>query len=260
MKARKYMRLGGHDYSQAGYYFVTICVKDGHEMLGEIVVGDGVPDVPPISSPDVLPIFTSDVPPVFASDALHTSDAPTIFVPEAPPTLVTNASVMLSRYGRIVKKHLLALDKQYEDIAMKHYVIMPNHIHMIVAICARTQERVKCGRADRGMTLGGYGCGATDGDRDATLRSDRDEASRVCESGASRNCGNGTSRTPSPTNAVIPRFVSTFKRFVNKDCGFSLFQRSYYDHIIRDEEDYGRIVRYIDENPARWTEDKYYTK
>ena len=43
---RKKIRLKGYNYSSAGYYFVTVCVKDKHEMLGRMV-GDGVPDVPP---------------------------------------------------------------------------------------------------------------------------------------------------------------------------------------------------------------------
>jgi len=38
---RKCIRLDGYDYSAVGYYFITICVKDKHEMLGgEVVVGD----------------------------------------------------------------------------------------------------------------------------------------------------------------------------------------------------------------------------
>ena len=37
LPVRKSIRLEGYDYSSAGAYFVTICVKDGHEMLGEIV-------------------------------------------------------------------------------------------------------------------------------------------------------------------------------------------------------------------------------
>lgn len=43
-----------------------------------------------------------------------------------------------------------------------------------------------------------------------------------------------------------------------KDIGFSIFQRSFYDHIIRDEEDYLTKVKYIEENPAGWAKDKYY--
>ena len=69
----------------------------------------------------------------------------------------------------------------------------------------------------------------------------------------------GASRTPPPTNARLPAFISTWKRFTNKKAGFSLWQRSYYDHIIRNQEDYLRIWQYIDENPAKWAEDEYYS-
>ena len=68
----------------------------------------------------------------------------------------------------------------------------------------------------------------------------------------------GTSRAPSPTNAVIPHFVSTLKRFCHRDIGTQIFQRSYHDHVIRDEADYLKIWQYIDNNPARWQEDCFY--
>ena len=68
----------------------------------------------------------------------------------------------------------------------------------------------------------------------------------------------GTSKAPSPTNAVIPHFISTLKRFCNRDIGFPIFQRSYHDHVIRDEHDYQKIWQYIEHNPARWTEDCFY--
>ena len=62
----------------------------------------------------------------------------------------------------------------------------------------------------------------------------------------------GTSGSPSPTNAVIPRLISVFKRFTNKSAGFDLWQRSYHDHVIRDEQDYLNICQYIADNPMRW--------
>ena len=68
----------------------------------------------------------------------------------------------------------------------------------------------------------------------------------------------GTSKAPSPTNAQIPHFVSTFKRFCHRDIGKPVFQRSYHDHVIRDEKDYLKIWEYIDNNPARWKEDCFY--
>ena len=61
-----------------------------------------------------------------------------------------------------------------------------------------------------------------------------------------------------PANAVIPRFISAFKRFSHRDAGFSFFQRSYHDHIIRSEKDYLEIWQYIDNNPAKWEEDCFY--
>ncbi len=74
------------------------------------------------------------------------------------------------------------------------------------------------------------------------------------------NVINGSSRTPTHTSATIPKLVSTFKRFCNKKYGEDIWQRSYYDHIIRDENDYFKIWDYINSNPAKWLEDKYYTK
>lgn len=39
-----------------------------------------------------------------------------------------------------------------------------------------------------------------------------------------------------------------------------IWQRSFYDHVIRNQEDFDDIYRYIEENPQRWQEDKFYCK
>ena len=70
----------------------------------------------------------------------------------------------------------------------------------------------------------------------------------------------GTSKAPSPTNAILPHLVSTLKRFCNRDIGENIFQRSFHDHVIRDENDYRKIWEYIDTNPAKWEEDCFYCK
>lgn len=67
--------------------------------------------------------------------------------------------------------------------------------------------------------------------------------------------GNGPMRTSAPT---IPGLVRYFKRMVTQQCGQAIWQRSYYDHIIRNETDYLRIWNYIDTNPAKWGDDEYY--
>ena len=52
--------------------------------------------------------------------------------------------------------------------------------------------------------------------------------------------------------------VRNIKSYVTKQAGFPIWQKSFHEHIIRNEAEYQAIWRYIDENPARWTEDKYY--
>ena len=163
---RKHPRLKGYDYSQNGAYFITICVNVGRDVPG---------------APHILGRIVGD----------DVRDVPIC---------------ELSDYGRIVEKRIEEMNGVYDDMNVEKYVIMPNHIHLII-------------------------CVNTDG---------------------------GTSRTPSPTNAKIPGFISTFKRFTNKECGISIWQRSYHDRIIRNDEEYLRIWKYIDENPIRWTEDQYY--
>ena len=70
----------------------------------------------------------------------------------------------------------------------------------------------------------------------------------------------GTPRASSPTMAVVPRFVSAFKRLTNKEIGKDIFQRSYHDHVIRDKMDYLKIWEYIDNNPKQWELDCFYVK
>ena len=71
---------------------------------------------------------------------------------------------------------------------------------------------------------------------------------------------NGTSKAPSPTNATIPHFVSTFKRFCHRDAGIKIFQRSYHDHVIRGDADYLKIWEYIENNPKQWELDCFYVE
>ena len=75
-----------------------------------------------------------------------------------------------------------------------------------------------------------------------------------------KDCTGGPSGRPVPTNAKLGHFIGTFKRFCNRECGIDLWQKRSYDHIIRDEADYLKICAYMDNNSAKWVEDKYYTK
>lgn len=105
----------------------------------------------------------------------------------------------LTGYGKIVERYIQTIP------GIDKYVIMPNHVHLIVLI---EQE-------------------------------------------------NGPMWASAPTQS-LPNHIRSFKTLTSKAAGISLWQRSYYDHVIRNEREYLQIWQYIDDNPAQWAEDEYY--
>ena len=68
-----------------------------------------------------------------------------------------------------------------------------------------------------------------------------------------------------PQSKSIGAFVGGFKSKTTKKInqlrlmyGISIWQRNYYEHIIRDEKSYHKLSDYIINNPMSWQEDKYY--
>ena len=51
---------------------------------------------------------------------------------------------------------------------------------------------------------------------------------------------------------TISKFVSLYKRYCNKEIGEKIWQRSFYDHIIRGQTDYNEIYEYVNNNPLKW--------
>ena len=64
---------------------------------------------------------------------------------------------------------------------------------------------------------------------------------------------NGSMRASTPT---IPQIVNALKGLITKQIGFSIFQRNYYEHIVRNEKEYLKIQEYIKNNPLNWEEDE----
>ena len=62
---------------------------------------------------------------------------------------------------------------------------------------------------------------------------------------------NGSMRASTPTKNVS-NIVRSIKTLTTKEIGKPIFQRSYYDHIIRNQKDYNDIWEYIENNPAKW--------
>ncbi|MGA9460610.1 MAG: transposase, partial [Desulfobaccales bacterium] len=74
-------------------------------------------------------------------------------------------------------------------------------------------------------------------------------------------------KSPSgPAPWSVGAIVAQFKSQVTKRIKSSgripnglLWQRNYYEHVVRDEDDLNRIRQYIEDNPAAWLEDEYYS-
>ncbi len=106
MQKRKPTRLKDYDYSQNGAYFITICVKDRKQLLSTIV-GDDALIVPNTNSPHHYTI---------RADA-H-----------------IRPQNKLSEIGLLCDKYINNINIKYDDITVDKYVIMPNHIHLIISI------------------------------------------------------------------------------------------------------------------------------
>ena len=55
-----------------------------------------------------------------------------------------------------------------------------------------------------------------------------------------------------PSNPDLRKIISAFKSIVSRQCGRPIWQRSFYDHIIRNDQDYMETVYYIQGNPIEW--------
>ena len=60
------------------------------------------------------------------------------------------------------------------------------------------------------------------------------------------------STTKSSVNDDIPVMISALKKLVNKEIGYNIWQRSYHDHIIRNDDDLEKYIEYIIRNPLEW--------
>ena len=69
----------------------------------------------------------------------------------------------------------------------------------------------------------------------------------------------GTMKASSPTKG-ISSIVRSFKTMVTKRIGKSIWQRFFYDHVIRGQEDYAAVWEYIENNHLKWEEDELYKK
>ena len=133
--------------------------------------------------------------------------------------------IQLSHIGKIVEDCWLEIPKHFQSVTLDEYVVMPNHFHSIVNIVEYQNV----------------------GARHASPYSTNDQNTK-------------SKGTPSQSlGAIIGSFKSAATKRIHKSGLIkdqSIWQRNYYEHVIRDDEDYQRIVDYIVFNPMKWEEDQ----
>ena len=61
-----------------------------------------------------------------------------------------------------------------------------------------------------------------------------------------------TPTDPLPQHNKVSSIIRSIKILTTKEIGIPIFQQSYYDHVVRNQQDYNEICQYIENNPRKW--------
>ena len=184
---RKRNRLRNFDYSSVGIYFLTICTAERRNYFwSNLNVGACIARPQNAEMPSI-------------------NVGATIGRPQPIVEIKSPEDIELSDWGKIVDEAITNIPNIYPAILVEKYVIMPDHIHLLLHICA-------------------------------------DEYGRPMVA---------------PT---MSRVVQQMKGYVTKRIGVSVWQKLFFDHVIRNRRDYEEHVKYIYNNPRHWYLDELYSK
>ena len=146
---------------------------------------------------------------------------------------IQNGQVSLSSFGRIIAACWQRLPASFSSIHLDEWVIMPNHFHGIIVIATCDQD-----------------------DDSAKMTPDF-KPSNAADISPQRPIGT----QPGSLGAIIQNFKSVSTRKINQmhhTHDAPVWQRNYYEHIIRNEAEWDRIQRYIRFNSLHWEQDDEY--
>jgi putative transposase len=138
--------------------------------------------------------------------------------------------MILNDAGKMIEREWLNLKNRFHNIKLHEYITMPNHFHGILEITVRATPVV-------------------------TPNDDNKKGQPLVVAPTDKTVGDMMDAFKSITTVEYIRGVKNldWKPFNGK-----LWQRNYYEHIIRNEKSYQTISNYIINNCAKWKEDKFY--
>lgn len=141
---------------------------------------------------------------------------------------VRDGKMVLNEWGRIAEEEWFNTEKIRDNVQLGEFVIMPNHIHGIVII--------NDGRGVLNTPNVLNTPISKEGECHSPLR------------GPSNNLG-----------AIVRGYKSAVTKWFRQNTNIcTVWQRNYYEHIIRDGNDYERIANYINDNPMNWKRDEMF--
>lgn len=161
---------------------------------------------------------------------------------------VMNGEIQYSPIGLIVKAEWKKLPRQFPQIQLDEFIIMPNHLHGIIII----KDGVGATRIIQKDPFS-----SKPSSPNAPLF-DKDGSPLQPQT-------NMPMRPKGPESGSLGAIIGQFKSQATKRiwkipeyARIPIWQRNYYEHIIRDDTDWSTIIAYITSNPSRWIEDRFY--
>jgi putative transposase len=150
---------------------------------------------------------------------------------------VENSQMKLSEIGKITEIKWKEIASYFPDVELDEFIVMPNHIHGIISFFNNLRkDKINDIRNRQACSLHSNG------------NNNKDELPKK-------------ELTPNKNHQKLPVIIGSFKsgvtRIVNQipRIGYFCWQKSYYDHIIRNEKELGIIREYININPMKWPDD-----
>jgi REP element-mobilizing transposase RayT len=213
---RRTIRLSNYDYSQEGSYFITIVTQDRIHLFGNIEDG----------------------------------------------------KMMLNSVGKILEDEWRNTIQLRPNIALGEFIIMPDHMHMIITITAQLEKKedkewIHSNPKSPSQTIGaiirGFKGASTKKINLFLNSTGASPFAPIIESPFAPTTESPFApiiESPFAPTTELP-FAPTNSQFAPKEFYKNkIFQRNYYEHIIRNQNDYNRIEQYILDNPKNWKKKK----
>ncbi|NBL65852.1 hypothetical protein GV828_11630 [Flavobacterium sp. NST-5] len=163
---------------------------------------------------------------------------------------VVSGEMILNSYGEIAQEEWLNTTEIRDNVLLHEFVVMPNHFHSIIEIKFQKGNNEIGKFQSPSQTVGAI----IRGYKIATIKKIKDYILNIGEKSSGRT-NEKINSTGELQFAPIAPIAPTEKI---KELDFKIWQRNYYEHIIRSEQAYERISDYIRNNPKRWNDDKFY--